>query len=222
LKEKSTKRTLEIYPELKTKVELAEDRLLMALELAIAGNIIDYGTQNTLDVENELAKILMREQKAIKKEEEYIFNFRNFKKAVKKAKKILYLADNVGETVFDLLLLEEIKKLNPAKEIIYAVKEKPIINDALKEDAVNAGIDRFAEIISSGSDIPGTIITLCSEDFRKSFKKADIIISKGQGNFETFVDSSKPIYYLFMAKCRVVAKDVSCKVGDIILLKKGE
>lgn len=222
LKEKSNELTLKIYPELKTKIELAEDRLLMAVELSIAGNIIDYGTKNTLNVEGEIAKIFKREQKVIKNEKEYIFNFRNFKKSVKKAKTILYLADNVGETVFDSLLLEEIKRIDPAKKIIYAVKEKPIINDALKEDAITAGIDRFAEIISSGSDIPGTILNLCSEDFRKFLEKADIVMSKGQGNFETFADSRKLIYYLFMAKCQVVAKDVGCKVGDIILLAKGD
>jgi len=219
LKENSNTQALKIYPELKAKVESAEDRLLMAVELAIAGNIIDYGTKNSLDVDSELAKILKKEQRAIKYEKEAISNFRDFKESVKNAKTILYLADNVGETVFDSLLLEEIKNIDPEKEIIYAVKEKPIINDALKEDAVTAGIDRFAKIISSGSEIPGTILPLCSKTFLEIFKKADLVISKGQGNYETLSDEKRPIFFLFMAKCPVIARDVNCEVGEIILVR---
>ncbi len=218
LKENSNTQALKIYPELKAKVESAEDRLLMAVELAIAGNIIDYGTKNSLDVDSELAKILKKEQRAIKYEKESIFNFRDFKESVKNAKTILYLADNVGETVFDSLLLEEIKNIDPEKEIIYAVKEKPIINDALKEDAIKAGIDNFAEIMSSGSEVPGTIISLCSKPFIDIFKKADLVISKGQGNYETLSDEKRPIFFLFMAKCPVIARHVDCGIGDIILV----
>jgi uncharacterized protein with ATP-grasp and redox domains len=151
LKERATEQTLKIYPELKKKTESANDKLLTAVELAIAGNIIDYGTKNSLDVEKELTKILGAEQRVIEEEKESVFNFKFFKNSVKNAKDILYIGDNVGETVFDCILLQEIKRIHPEKEIVYAVREKPIINDALKEDAVKAGIDNFAEIISSGS-----------------------------------------------------------------------
>jgi uncharacterized protein with ATP-grasp and redox domains len=115
LKEKATEQTLKIYPELRKKVESADDRLLMAVELAIAGNIIDYGTKNSLDVEKELTKILGAEQRVIKEEKKSIFNFKSFKNAVKKAKDILYIGDNVGETVFDCVLLQEIKRIYPEK-----------------------------------------------------------------------------------------------------------
>lgn len=218
LKEKANEQTLKIYPELRKKIESSEDKLLMALELAIAGNIIDYGTKNSLDVEKELTKILQREQSVIEDEKESIFDFKSFKDAVKGAGSILYIGDNVGETVFDCILLEEIKRIFPEKEIIYAVREKPIINDALKEDAVKAGIDNFAEIISSGSEVPGTIIPLCSKPFIDIFKKADLVISKGQGNYETLSDEKRPIFFLFMAKCPVIARDVNCEVGEIILV----
>jgi uncharacterized protein with ATP-grasp and redox domains len=222
IKDKANKQALKLYPDLKAKVESAQDRLRMATELAIAGNIIDYGTKNSLDVDDELEKILRKEQEAIKHEKETLFNFRDFKESARKAKIIMYIADNVGETVFDLLLIEELKRNDPEKKIIYAVRERPIINDALKEDAHTSGIDKVAEVISSGSDIPGTIKEECSEDFRKNLEKSDIVISKGQGNFESFTDANKHVYYLFMAKCPIVAKDVGCKVGDIILLKKGD
>jgi uncharacterized protein with ATP-grasp and redox domains len=219
LKERATKQTLKIYPELKKKIESADDRLLMAVELAIAGNIIDYGTKNSLDVEKELKKILKKEQRIIEEEKEYIFDFKSFKEALKNAKSILYIGDNVGETVFDCILLEEIKRIYPKKEIIYAVREKPIINDVLKEDAVNAGIGNFAEIISSGSDVPGTIIPICSKPFIDIFKNSDLVISKGQGNYETLSDEKRPIFFLFMAKCPVIARDVDCGVGEIVLVR---
>jgi len=219
LKEKANEQTLKIYPELRKKIESAEDKLLMAVELSIAGNIIDYGTKNSLDVEKELTKILQREQSVIEDEKESIFDFQSFEKAVNNAESILYIGDNVGETVFDCILLEQIKRIFPEKEIIYAVREKPIINDALTEDAVKAGIDNFAEIISSGSEVPGTIIPLCSTPFIDIFKKADLVISKGQGNYETLSDEKRPIFFLFMAKCPVIARDVNCEVGEIILVR---
>jgi len=218
LKEKANEQTLKIYPELRKKIESAENKLLMAVELAIAGNIIDYGTKNFLDVEKELTKILQREQGVIEDEKESIFDFKSFKDAVNNADNILYIGDNVGETVFDCILTEEIKRVFPEKEIIYAVREKPIINDALKEDAIKAGIDNFAEIMSSGSEVPGTIISLCSKPFIDIFEKADLVISKGQGNYETLSDEKRPIFFLFMAKCPVIARHVNCGIGDIILV----
>jgi len=218
LKEKANEQTLKIYPELRKKIESAENKLLMAVELAIAGNIIDYGTKNSLDVEKELTKILQREQGVIEDEKESLFDFKSFKDAVNNADNILYIGDNVGETVFDCILTEEIKRIHPEKEIIYAVREKPIINDVLKEDAIKAGIDNFAEIMSSGSEVPGTIISLCSKPFIDIFKKADLVISKGQGNYETLSDEKRPIFFLFMAKCPVIARHVNCGIGDIILV----
>lgn len=217
LKEKGTRQALKIYPKLKEKVKAADDKLLMAVELAIAGNIIDYGTKNSLNVDKELEKILQKERESIKDENTFIFNFSDFKESLKNAKDILYLGDNAGETVFDRILLEEIERIYPEKEIIYAVKEKPIINDALKKDAIASGIGEIAKIVSSGSVVPGTILSLCSENFRRTFDEADMIISKGQGNYETLSDEKRPIYFLFMAKCPVIARDVGCNVGEIIL-----
>ncbi len=218
IKAKSNKLALRIYSRLKKKVNYSRHKLLTALELAVAGNIIDYGVKNSLDVDKELKKILSEENKAIRKEGKNIFNYPEFRRALKNAGTILYLADNAGETVFDRVLIEEIKRIDKNKKIIYAVKEKPVINDALIEDARQCGIDKVAQIISSGLDAPGTILRLCSKKFLKIFKKADMIISKGQGNFEALSNVSRPIFFLFMAKCPVVARDVGCNLGDIILL----
>ena len=217
-KNKNNKLALKLYDRLKEKVFRSDDRLLTAVKLAISGNIIDYGVKNSLDVDKELNKILQEERKTLKKENERFFNFSHFKQVLSKAEDILYLADNAGETVFDRILIEEIKRSDKDKKVIYAVKEKPVINDALVEDAYKCGIDKIAKIISCGSDAPGTVLSLCSKYFLKVYKQSDMIISKGQGNFEALSQQKRPIFFLFMAKCSVVAKDVGCDVGDAILL----
>ena len=218
IKEKSNNLALKVYPKLKEKILCSKDKLLTAVELAIAGNIIDYGVKNSVNVKEELDKILDEENAAIRKEGKTIFNYRKFKGSLDKAKNILYLADNSGEVVFDRILIEEIKKRSRNLDIIYAVKEKPVINDALTEDARIAGIQEYAKIISSGVDTPGTVLSRCSNKFLKVYRRAHMIISKGQGNFEALSNSKRPIFFLFIAKCPVVARDVRCKVGDIILL----
>ncbi len=217
IKAKSNSLALNIYPKLKKKVNSSKDRLLTAVELAIAGNIIDYGVKNTLNVDAELSNILAEEDESIKKESKAIFDYKSFKQALKKAETILYLADNAGETVFDRVLLEEIKRLYKGKEIIYAVKEKPIINDALASDALFCGIDKTAKIMSSGSDAPGTVLYLCSKEFLDIYKKASMVISKGQGNFEALSNTKREVFFLFMAKCPVITEDVGCNLRDIIL-----
>ena len=218
IKEKSNKLALRVYPKLKEKIARSRDRLLTAIELAIAGNIIDYGVKSSINVKKELNKILNEETEAIRRESKSVFDYTGFKRALKSAKTILYLADNAGEVVFDRVLIEEIKKRDRSKYIIYAVKEKAIINDALARDARIAGIQKHARIISSGLDTPGTVLSLCSKEFLKIFRRADMIISKGQGNFEALSDSKRQVFFLFMAKCPVVAEDVRCKIGDIVLL----
>ncbi len=217
IKIKSNKKALKIYPKLKRIVKSKANRLLIATELAIAGNIIDYGVKNSLNVEEELKKILVQEEQNLKKKKKF-FDFSHFEKDLKKADRIVYLADNAGEIVFDRVLLEEIKSLFPKKKIYFVVKEKPIINDALAGDALFCKIDKFTEIISSGLDTPGTVLARCSKSFLNIFNKADMVISKGQGNFESLSSSKKKIYFLFMAKCPVVADSIACQVGDINLV----
>lgn len=218
IKRKSNALGLSVYKRLKDKVEKSEDRLFSAVELAIAGNIIDYGVKNSLNVEEEVERILKEETPNIDRDETRFFAYESFLAVLNKSKNILYLADNAGETVFDRVLLEEIK--DRGKEIIYAVKEKPIINDALAADAAECGLDKISQIISSGSDAPGTVLSRCSDSFLKIFKRADMVISKGQGNFEALSNPGRPVFCLFMAKCPVVAEDIGCKVGDILLMRK--
>jgi uncharacterized protein with ATP-grasp and redox domains len=221
IKKQSNTLALMMYPELRSRVSASDDRLIKAVEMAIAGNIIDYGVKNSLNIKEELKKILLTEKHVFGKGNNIFIHYHDFKRMVRNAKNILYLADNAGETVFDRILIEEIKKRDAYKKIIYAVKESPIINDALIGDAYQCGIDKIATIVSSGSNAPGTILSLCSREFLKMYKAADMIISKGQGNFEALSEEKKPIFFMLRAKCSVVAKDIGCSLGDIILLFNG-
>ncbi len=217
IKAESNRKALKIYPRLKERILRSRDRLGMAVRLAIAGNIIDYGVKNSLDVEYELRKMLETEDRTVRRESHKFYADKKFKKALRRSKTILYLADNAGETVFDRLLIEEIKREDPGKRIFYAVKSGPTINDALVEDARVCGIGSAAEIITNGLAAPGTILPLCGRAFLKRFRNADMVISKGQGNFESLSCSPRRVFFLFMAKCPVVASHVGCRVGDIIL-----
>ncbi|MDD5634423.1 MAG: ARMT1-like domain-containing protein [Candidatus Omnitrophica bacterium] len=204
IKKMSNKRAMELYPKLKRTVARSREKLLTAVRLAVAGNVIDYGVPYVFDIDKEIALCL--------KKDFAIFDYEKFAKKLKKAKKVLYILDNAGEIVFDKVLIEEMDK-----DVICAVREKPIINDVTREDAVETGLEKRARVISSGSTVPGTVVTRCFKEFKKIFNDADLIISKGQGNFETLSASKKPIFFIFKAKCPVVATCAKCGVGDIIL-----
>ncbi len=215
-KRKSTRRALGLYAAVKRKISESRNPLAKAVEFAILGNIIDYGVKNRLDVDGELKKIMSADGR--RHSDGKFYQYSEFKKELEKAKTVLYLADNAGETVFDRILIEEIKRIYPDKKIVYAVKSKPIINDAVVEDAVEAGVDKVAEVVACGSDAPGTVLSLCTREFLKIFDEADIVVSKGQGNFESLSESKKRIFFLFRAKCEVVARSVGCNLGEVVLI----
>jgi len=217
IKESSNKMALSLYPELKQEINSSEDRLLTAVKLSIAGNVIDYGVKNSLNVEEEINKIFNKDFRSDNKNNKTVFRYQEFKEILSKVNHVIYLADNAGEVVFDRLLIEELtEKLG--KQVIYVVRGKPIINDALIEDAIFCGINKVAKIISSGSDAPGTILKYCSPEFIELYQKAELIISKGQGNYESLSEEDKSIFFLFKAKCPVIAENVGCNVGDMVLV----
>jgi len=217
IKTKSNRKALRFYSRLKRKVSRASDPLRASVALAIAGNVIDYGVKNSLNVDVELKKILKAESRQMKKGDNPFFQYGRFRNALARANTILYLADNAGEVVFDRILIEGIKKVYPWKRVIFAVKDKPTINDALLGDALTCGIDGVAEVVSNGSDAPGTVLPFCSPAFRRLFRQADMVISKGQGNFESLSNVCRPVFFLFMAKCTVVRAHVGCVAGEVIL-----
>ena len=216
IKENSNKFALKLYPKLKQEINNSEDRLLTAIKLSIIGNIIDYGAKNSLNVVEEIDHLFQGNFMINNENSSTTFKYNQFKESLNKVNTIIYLADNAGEVVFDRLLIEELVE-ELGKQVIYVVRGKPIINDALIEDAIFCGINKVAKVISSGSDAPGTILKHCSPEFIELFQKAELIISKGQGNYESLSEEDKSIFFLFKAKCPVIAKDIGCEVGDMVL-----
>ena len=204
IKDKNIKEALSLYPELKKYIENSDDRLLAAIRIAIAGNVIDLGVNKEFNIVDDLKQIL--------KQDFAFCDYEEFKNQLHKAKSILYLGDNAGESVFDKLLIEEL-----GKPVTYVVREIPVINDCVIEDAIASGIDKVAEIISSGSTAPATILGLCNKDFLEKFHNADIIISKGQGNFEGLSQVSRSVFFMLKAKCPVIARNLNVKENDIVL-----
>jgi uncharacterized protein with ATP-grasp and redox domains len=128
---------------------------------------------------------------------------------------ILYIADNAGEIVFDRILVEEIQDFE--NRVVFVVKGGPILNDATMMDAREAGLTDIVRVIDNGCDAPGTILELCNDAFIEELNRADLIISKGQGNYETLSDIPRNVFFLLKAKCPVIAGDLSVHVGDLIL-----
>ncbi|MDD2654838.1 MAG: ARMT1-like domain-containing protein, partial [Candidatus Omnitrophica bacterium] len=213
IKMQSNRMALKLYPELKKKIRKSSDSLLTAVTLAIVGNIIDYGAKHSFDIDKETKAILNPDFDVHNTHRKAIFDYDAFKKALDNTDSVLYIADNAGEVVFDKVLIEEMNK-----KVIYVVRENPIINDALKEDAIICGIDKVARITSSGCDGPGVMLQYCNKKFLKLFNSAQMIISKGQGNFEALSNvKSRPIFFLFRVKCDVVGRHLGFQIGDIIL-----
>ncbi len=213
VKQKFNNLALTMLEDLRGKIKKAPDSLELALRLAITGNVIDFGISANLTEEQarqEVEKTLQTPLNA---------NIKQFKQSVNHSKKILYLADNAGEIVFDRLLIEQL----PTKKITLAVRGNPVINDATIADAQTAGLDLLVEIIENGNDAPGTIIEDCSPQFQQKFHQADMIISKGQGNFETLSDSDhQNIFFLFKVKCPVVARHINAPLGSLQLYHNKE
>ncbi|MBN1697142.1 MAG: DUF89 family protein [Spirochaetales bacterium] len=217
IKKKSNDLVLSLYPLLKKKVENSQDRILEAVEIAIAGNIIDYGALFRLDLHAEIDAIINMEDAGIKNEDPRFFAYRDFIASLERAKTILYCADNAGEIVCDRILIEEIHAAFPATRIVCAVRGGPIINDCLVSDAVEAGIDKTARVIANGVDAPGTLLGACSKEFLDAWRVSDMIISKGQGNFESLAGNEGNIFFMFIVKCGVLAADIGCRIRDVIL-----
>lgn len=203
-KDESIENALSLYPELKSEVEKSEDPLRTAVRIAIAGNAIDLGANPGSDPKVEMGDLF--------KEEPSIDDYASFKSMLGKARTVLYLGDNAGETVFDRVLIETM-----AKDTVYAVRDSPIINDATVEDAEKSGIDRVARIITSGCDAPGIILKRCSQEFLDVWGTADVIVSKGQGNLESLSGEEGPIFFLLKVKCPVIARHLGAGIGEMIL-----
>jgi len=195
---------------LQKRIEKSKNPLFDACRVTVSGNVIDLGVNHEYDLQKEIKNIF---------ELNFKYNdFDKFQSELNNAKSIVYLADNAGENVFDEILIEVLK--NYVDKIYYFVRGKPIINDVTKDDLAGLEIEKLAEIIDTGVSTPGFNLKFANEISKKLFYEADMVISKGMGNFECLYNECKrSVFYLFVVKCEVVAREVDANVGEYVFLK---
>lgn len=201
LRKKSNSLALSQRESIRDQINRSDNPFKTAALYAVAANIIDYGAGHDFDAIAVLSDCLQRG-----------FNIDDTVMLLTELQStsgcnVLYLADNSGEIVFDGLLVEQLQKLGCT--VTFAVRETPILNDVTMEDAAACGIDAICHVIANGTGCPGTPLSACSDSFRSAFSTADVIISKGQGNFETLSDMDGPIYFLLTIKCPVVGRHIA-------------
>ena len=222
IKVASNEAAMKLYPELKERVNKADDSFAEALCLAIAGNLIDFGAKVSLDLHEALREIL--EQPLFQHIESgdsfnrELFRLADFRTAIESAETILYLGDNAGEIVFDRVFIEALLEEHPEKKITFVVRGGPALNDALLEDVSDVGIDNLVEVMSSGTATAGTVLSNCSAEFLQKLDSTDLVISKGQGNYEALSgEELPPTWFLFRIKCGLVADHAGGPEGSLVL-----
>lgn len=203
------RKAISLLPDLYEIINNSADPLFTAAKIAIAGNVIDLGIYDSVNIEKEIINSISTELT--------INDFDKFRDDLSKAKHILYIGDNSGEAVFDKLFIQQIDK-----PVTFVVRGEPILNDVTMVEAKLIGIHKVAEIISSGTKSPGNVLSNCDADYLKIMDEADLIISKGQGNYEALSDTDYPIYFLLKAKCRVIAREIGVDVGSMIFGTNGQ
>jgi hypothetical protein len=211
LKKRFNQFSMKIYPDLEAMVKKSPFPLKTAIQLAIAGNIIDFGAVSTLDKDTVFATIDHALTHEVKGDMEGLIQ------AIASSRSILWIADNAGEIVFDRLVLE---RIDPTR-VIFVVRGGAVLNDATLEYAAKTGISDLVTTIDSGVAIPGTVLDKCSESLLQAFDRADLIIAKGQGNYETLPHDDDRIFFLFKAKCPVVAELASVDLNDMVVRNQG-
>lgn len=188
-------------PTVQAKINAAEDALFLAVCYAMLGNYIDFGALDA--VEEEKLQALIDDAENMKLDGAELANL---KADLEKAKRLVYLTDNCGEIVFDKLLIETLMRLYPQLQIDVIVRGAPVLNDATLLDAEQIGLDKLVNVTDNGTGIAGTCLSKVSAAAKEKLDAADIVLSKGQGNFETLRYCGKNVYYLFMCKCAMFAE----------------
>lgn len=190
----------EKLPVIEKNIMQSQDSLLRAVQYSLTGNFIDFGAMKSVD--NDKFEQLLENASSIQLGEEY----QKMKDELQCAKHLVVLTDNCGEIVFDKMLIRTVKKLYPDVRITVVVRGQAVLNDATMEDAMQIGLMEECEVIGNGTNIAGTCLDLISDEARLSIFSADIILAKGQGNFETLQDCGLNVYFLFMCKCKMFSK----------------
>jgi uncharacterized protein with ATP-grasp and redox domains len=217
LKKQYNHSALKVYDDVKNFIDKAQDPLFEAILVAALGNTIDFATPHKIDFISDLKQFTSENMK--------INDYLEFKKSLANTNHLLIIGDNAGEIVFDKLLIVTIKKFYPNLEIIYSVRSYPIINDATMEDARQVGLTDLVTVIESCS-APGIDLSMITDNFNKHFNlKKGVVLSKGQGNFESLYQielPNKELYYLLKAKCNLMKRIFNVEIGDLIFKKKTE
>ncbi len=205
---------LRLLPEFEGKMEQADNAFQLAVRYAIVGNIIDFNP-----IHNTLLEDIYDCFDKMEQLELAIDDSRMLMEDILSAKVLLYLGDNCGEICMDKLLLKKIKEQNPDVRLLFGVRGEPVVNDSIAEDAYAVGIDEYAEIIDNGDGSLGTVLKRTSTEFKDAYRQADVIIAKGQANYECLSEENKNIYFLLMTKCDVIAKDINVEENKMICMK---
>ncbi len=210
-KKEANRYALDILPALRSKVKASRDPLATALEVSIIGNYMDCGIGKTFDWEGELRNVGKGLDTSA---------YHGFKTMIGHGVDVLILGDNAGEIALDKLLVEILSR--KGCDVTYAVRGRPVLNDVTVDDAREVGMDDLCEVVASGVDTPGTVLDRCDPEFVKRMNSAGLILSKGQGNFESLHNEWPGVYFAFKVKCPVVEKITGYPEGHSMLLKTAE
>jgi uncharacterized protein with ATP-grasp and redox domains len=209
LKAHATLRATDFVYSLKDTLQNSDDKLITLLKIAVVGNVIDLAAEVSFDLDEELDKIFHTDFA--------IDDTEVLRESLKDAKTVLYIGDNVGEHIFDYLAIETLQELYPALHVSYMVRGNPIINDVTMLEAKELGFDRLCKLVDSGVNTPGFVYERATPEARELFDSADVVITKGMGNYECLSPSPrKNLLYLLKVKCNVVANSLAKELGDII------
>lgn len=209
VKDRDLEAALGLEPMLWDYAATGSDPLRTALKIAATGNVMDSAIYSNLDIGGCVTAELDRPFARC--------DLDALAADLESARTVLVVGDNAGEAVFDKILLA---RLGERGHVTYAVRGRPIINDATLQDARTAGVDAHATLMSSGCPAPGTVLEWCTEEFLDLFWGADVVIAKGQGNFESLSAVDRPVYFLLKAKCAMVAGNLGAGVGDYVFMKR--
>ncbi|PID72436.1 MAG: hypothetical protein CSA31_00945 [Desulfobulbus propionicus] len=215
IKKRSNDFALSLEKQTQKFIEQSRDPLLAALRFAIGANVLDNGAQQQLGIEETLA--------ACQEQELVINHYKPLCEKLAASRNVLLLADNCGEIVFDKLLVQQLQ--NRGLTVTVGVRGGPAINDATLAEAQYVGIDKLCKVIPNGADVPGTALSMCTDEFTTTFAKADCILAKGMGNFECLSEVKAPLFFLFTVKCSTVRdhlhrrfEHAAVKIGSPVIL----
>jgi len=199
---------LRLLPVVQRELVSSRDRLATALKISAAGNSIDFAIRGEFNIEEDVRRLVSSDFA--------VWDYEAFRERLSTARRVLILGDNAGEIAFDKVLVGVLKDMG--KDVLYCVKGGPVLNDATFEDAREVSMTELCRVIDNGSRMVGTWLEDCSESFRRVFFSSDLVLSKGQANFETLDASGREVFHLLVAKCEPVALETGSDVGRFVLL----